>query len=196
MSKIGKLATFLFGVGVGSTITWYYTKKKYEQLVQEEIDSVKEVFAKKENALKEVAEARTIVVSTSAKPGNVLAAKLGECGYSDIHGAGGEKSKKVRKKAVAKKPYIIAPEEFGEIDDHETISLTYYADRVLADEDDELVENIDDTVGFDSLARFGEYEDDSVFVRNEKLKCDYEILLDQRTYLDVVKAKPPHQVEG
>ena len=29
------------------------------------------------------------------------------------------------------------------------------------------------------------YEDDSVFVRNDVMKCDYEILLDHRNYKDV-----------
>ena len=40
----------------------------------------------------------------------------------------------------------------------------------------------DDVVGMESLTHFGEYEDDSVFVRNDRLKCDYEILMDERTY--------------
>ena len=91
-------------------------------------------------------------------------------------------------------PYIISPEEFGAFDDYETISLTYYEDQILADDDDELVDDIEDIVGFDSLTHFGEYEDDSVFVRNDRLKCDYEILMDHRKYSDVIKKKP-YQVE-
>lgn len=101
-------------------------------------------------------------------------------------------------------PYVISPEEFGELD-YEKISLTYYADDVLADEFDGLVENIDSIVGLESLNTFGEYEDDSVFVRNDKLRCDYEILKDLRRWEDVVnppkpktrKASPkkPHQME-
>ena len=43
----------------------------------------------------------------------------------------------------------------------------------------------DEIVGLDSLTHFGEYEDDSVFVRNDVMKCDYEILLDHRNYKDV-----------
>ena len=74
------------------------------------------------------------------------------------------------------------------------ISLTYYADGVLADENDEVIEDVEDAVGIDSLNRFGEYEDDSVFVRNDARKCDYEILLDQRTYSEVVEDMP-HQME-
>ena len=68
------------------------------------------------------------------------------------------------------------------------------ADQVLADEDDDPVEDVDNVDGFESLKSFGEFEDDSVFVRNDRLKCDFEILLDQRNYSDVCKLKP-HQRE-
>ena len=92
------------------------------------------------------------------------------------------------------KPYVISPDEFGEFEDYERISLSYYADQILADEDDEKVEDVDNVVGLESLIHFGEFEDDSVFVRNDRLKCDYEILLDQRTYSDIIRQRP-HQME-
>ena len=41
----------------------------------------------------------------------------------------------------------------------------------------DVIEDIDRVVGKDSLTHFGEYEDDSVYVRNDRLKCEYEILL-------------------
>ena len=85
------------------------------------------------------------------------------------------------------RPYVISPDEFGELDDYDLISLTYYADEVLADDIDEIVEDVDDVVGLDSLTHFGEYEPDSVFVRNDRLKADYEILLDERTYPEAIQ---------
>ena len=90
------------------------------------------------------------------------------------------------------KPYVITPDEFGEIDDYETITLIYYSDEVLTDDDDELVEDVENVVGVDSLSHFGEYEADSVYVRNDILKADYELLLDQRNYSDVINLRP-HQ---
>lgn len=91
-------------------------------------------------------------------------------------------------------PYVIPPEDFGEFEDYEKISLTYYSDGVLTDENDEIMDDVEDSVGEDSLNHFGEYEDDSVFVRNDRKKCDYEILLDLRKYEDVVKTLP-HRME-
>ena len=93
------------------------------------------------------------------------------------------------------KPYVIPPDEFDELDGYEVISLTYYADGVLTDDYNEPVEDVENTVGSDSLTHFGEYEDDSVFVRNDNLKVDYEILADMRKYSDVVKIDP-HRAEG
>lgn len=88
-------------------------------------------------------------------------------------------------------PYIIRPEEFGEDNDYETVSLTYYDDGVLTDEYDEILEDedVEEQVGKESLKHFGEYEDDSVFVRNDALQTDYEILLDHRKYYDVNPSK-------
>ena len=192
---------FVLGVAVGSVITRRYVEKKYEQIAQEEIDSVKEIFYKKMAEIaKKDAEARIKADNAKEKP-NIIeyAAHLREQGYINYSDIVDEKNEEVEESMSVDKPYVIAPEEFGELDDYETISLIYYADHILADDNDEIVEDIEDVVGFDSLNSFGEYEDDSVFVRNDRLKCDYEILLDQRRYSDVVNRKPinkkPHEVE-
>lgn len=84
------------------------------------------------------------------------------------------------------KPYIITPEEFSD-SEYNTETLSYWADGVVTDIDDEPLtdDQIEDLIGEDSLSHFGEYEDDSVFVRNDRLRIDYEILADTRRYGDV-----------
>lgn len=203
MNKTVNFMMFVLGVAVGSVGTWYYVKKKYEQIAQDEIDSVKETFSKRDAYFTETEEdidARTKADSAKGKPNVVeYAARLREQGYTNYSDMPDEKPEKEAKKEPmnTNEPYVIAPEEFGDIDEYDNISLTYYADQMLADDNDELVEDIEDVVGFESLNSFGEYEDDSVFVRNDRLKCDYEILLDQRKYSDVVNRKPrkPHEVD-
>ena len=196
---------FVLGAAVGSVVTWKYVEKKYEQIAQDEINSVKEVFSKRVAEFTEDTEEVQIKADHAKEKPNIIeyAARLrkqGYTNYSDIE-------VKEEEPMSVDKPYVIAPEEFGELDDYDTISLTYYADQILADDNDEIIEDIEDVVGFDSLNSFGEYEDDSVFVRNDRLKCDYEILLDQRKYSDVVirsqqmqphrkpNNKKPHEVE-
>lgn len=197
MNKTINFMMFVVGAAVGSIVTWRYIEKKYEQIAQEEIDSVKEVFAKRElDSTENNDVVREKAFNAKEKPNIVeYAAKLREQGYTNYTDIESETNEEgVNEESMdIDMPYVIPPEEFGEFDDYEKIGLTYYSDQILTDEDDELVEDIEDTVGFDSLNHFGEYEDDSVFVRNDRLKCDYEILLDQRNYSDVIKRKP-HEV--
>jgi hypothetical protein len=93
--------------------------------------------------------------------------------------------------AIVQKPEVITPAEFGEFG-YPTSSLTYYADGVLEDEYFDVIpyEDIDNMIGLESLTHFGEFEDDSVFVRNDRLETDFEILRDPRNYSDVPRRKP------
>lgn len=187
---------FIIGAASGATVAWYLLKDKYETLAQEEIDSVKEVFARREQEMKDETVKRNVAEgikdSDRTKPDLKEYAeqlkKNGYTRYSDLSADDGGVSDKQTK------PYVIPPEQFGDNEEHEQISLTYYADGVLADENDEVIEDVEDAVGIDSLNHFGEYEDDSVFVRNDARKCDYEILLDQRTYSEVAEDMP-HRME-
>lgn len=196
-SKVTRFALFVIGAGIGSVTTWLLIKKKYEQLTQEEIDSVKEVFSNRKPIIDDsesIDDIQEPQKKTEDKPDIIeYTKKLKEAGYINYSNVVPE-NKKQEELETMDKPYIIPPEEFGAFDDYEAISLMYYEDQVLTDDDDEPVDEIEDTVGYDSLTRFGEYEDDSVFVRNDRLKCDYEILMDHRKYSDVIKKKP-HQVE-
>lgn len=188
------LLAFIMGAAAGSVGTWYCVRKKYEELAQEEIDSVKEVFSKREQELKGEAVSKNIAESIKAedkeKPSiKEYAAILQKQGYTDYsHMEEEEKEEAVTMQSD--KPYVIPPEQFGDNEDYEQISLTYYADQILADENDEIVEDVEETVGFESLNHFGEFEDDSVFVRNDMRKCDYEILLDERTYSEAAVHMP------
>ena len=93
-------------------------------------------------------------------------------------------------------PYVIPPEEFGDIDGYDQKELTYFSDKYLIDtEDGSLIENVDEVIGLASLTTFGVYEDDSVFVRNDLLRCDYEILADERTYDEYLDTRP-HSSRG
>jgi len=195
MNKTINFVMFVLGTAVGSIVTWRYVEKKYEQIAQDEINSVKEVFSKREAEFTEDVDARIKADNAKEKPSVVeYATRLREQGYTNYSDMADEKPEEVKKEPMTvDKPYVIAPEEFGDFDNYEKISLSYYADQILADDNDEIVDNIEDVVGFDSLNSFGEYEDDSVFVRNDRLKCDYEILLDQRKFSNVINRKP-HEV--
>lgn len=190
-SRGASVIIFVAGAAIGSVATWKILKTKYEKIAQEEIDSVKKVFSKRETELNgEIEEAHSHLMKNETR--EVDFAKRHEevvkshkyVNYSDISKP--EKEEEKETKDDKEKPYVITPEEFGEFDDYEPISLVYYADGVLADDNDELVEEVEEVVGSDWLTRFGEYEPDTVYVRNDRFKADYEITRDFRSYKEVV----------
>lgn len=162
---------FIAGVSLGAAVSWKLLEEKYKQITNEEIESVKEVYRKKFEANVKITDVEVTVKKDEPvkKEYSDLVKKLG---YSDEEVT----------KEVKKKPYVIPPEDFGELDDYDTVSLTYYADGVLTDDQDEPIEDVEKLVGKDFATHYGEYEDDAVYIRNDELQTDYEILKDVRNY--------------
>lgn len=187
-SKVSFILGTIIGAGIGVAGTYSYFKDKYEKLAEKDFNS-RRVFDedKKDESEEPVAE-KTADSRTVDKPSIAeYAARLqkeGYVNYSDMQ------DKKQKQEIGVDKPYVIQPSDFVEFDDYEKISLTYTADGVLLDDMNEIVDDIEETVGKDSLEHFGEYEDDSVYVRNDAKKCDYEILLDQRNYQEIFETQP------
>lgn len=175
-NKLVGILSFAVGGAVGFAAANKLMKDKYEQLVQDEIDSVKAAF-RKEHPLPEKKE-RPKPTEKERKAYSEYTAKLG---YTEE-----------KKPALVQEPHIISPEEFGDQDEYDEISLTYYSDGTVTDDNDRAMseDEVEETIGKESLTHFGEYEDDSVFVRNDRLKADYEVLMDQRSYADVLREKP------
>lgn len=176
MSKA--FTAFITGIAIGALVGVVSVKRYYENIAQEEIDSVKETYSGKVRKKEEKKEEENKeVVMKDLKD---LAKAYGDpVDYSD---------NRKKKDIYVEKPYVISPEEFGEMDEYSKISLTFYADGVLTEDDgDELIENVEETVGFEALTTFGRYEDDCVHVRNDKLKCDFEILKETMKYVDILK---------
>ena len=100
------------------------------------------------------------------------------------------------------RPYIIDPEDYGEEDDYDTMQLTYFmGDKTLVDESaDDTIDEPDLHIGLDNLAIFDEFPGaSSIYVRNDILKMDFEILKDDCAYSDLqdepeVKEKKPHEL--
>ena len=179
-------AMFATGAAIGSVATWQYLKDKYAKIAQEEIDSMKEMFKERQEATQDDTD------EDFTEEDRVEYDK-----YSKMYS--GENDNHLEEEEdidMDNKPYVISPEEFDEVEEYEKISLTYYSgDNVLAESiSDEIIEEdeIEEAVGSDFATHFGEYEDDSVFVRNDKRQIDYEILMDERRYQDVVGKKFSH----
>lgn len=200
--KFTNVLMFAAGAAIGSAVTWKYLKTKYEQLVQEEIESIKEVFANKDDISQDIEESEETEECETRIDWDELE-DLDEDDEDDESDDGMNDYAKLidqytneegGAEKMTMKPYVISPYDFGEYDGYRQIELTYYADGTLEDEDREIVTDIDELIGSGSLFTFGEYEDDSVFVRNERLRADFQILKDYRTY-EEARSIAPKQVD-
>jgi len=169
--KIPNILAFLVGAAVGGIAVWSYAKEKYASIAEEEIRSVKETFQKRQ--------------AEQAEYGKILH----EEGYTD-YTSDHKDEEGADETLSAPSPLVISPDEFEENEEFFKVELLYFADGVLTDEVNEVVENADEIIG-DALDHFGEHEDDSVYVRNDLRHCCYAIRKDLRNYSDVLKDMPP-----
>ena len=203
---LSKFIIFAAGACIGSVVTWRLVKKYYNNIANEEVADVKAWYARKYGEKSESKKADAIrdgIKDGMKKPVTEndirnLAAQLQNMGYVDYSNKGDEpvkKTEKIEEKEEVddvERPYVIEPRYFDEYDDYNTINLTLYADGVLVDDSsNEPVEDVDETVGLDNLDHIGEYEEDAVHIRNDKLRCDYEILCDTKKYSEIC----PHPAE-
>ena len=201
--------TFVTGLVIGSVVTYVVVKDKFEKIAQEEIDSVKEVFGRRveketdkkvekiakkevEKIRKEYNEYDNLTKNYTSYSKNKTEESIEDVEYEEVceNDEDGVELDEIERASDYDRPYIIEPQEFGALDGYSLITLYHYSDNVLADDCDELVEDLDDVVGEDYASHFGEYEDDCVYVRNDRLKADYEICRDLRKYSDVAWRSP------
>lgn len=215
MSKFKMVVAFLVGTLFGVTNTWYFMKKVFERRSEQDIASIKESYHAHEEKLKaeleefkEQLDTDSSMQEDSSKTEELYSNALRQ--YSSQHEKENiveyTRGKKYLQYDPPKSdennsgsstykmdaPYVISPEDFGEFDDYTQVSLTYFADGVLADEQGVIIDDVEEIIG-DALEHFGEYEADSVFCRSDPKRCDYEILQDLRRYTDVRKSFPPNR---
>lgn len=177
MNKIYVAISFIAGAGLGVFGTWKYIRKNYITL--EEMESVKKVYKEQysDNNNEE-----TVTDEQKKEDLKKVEDIVNEKGYRDYSNISKERS---NYEEVNDEPYIITEDEFGDVG-YTEISLTLYADNVLVDEDDGIIEedDIKSSIGIKNFKKYYECEDDSYYIRNDTCKCDYEILLDSREYSD------------
>ena len=180
---LSNVLLFTAGVAVGSLVTWRYFKTRYE-LVNEEDGDYEEYFEDdtEDDYEESVSEVETQSNYIRKPPLKEYTQMVKQLSYADVDLSDVEEEKDVYE------PYLIRPEEYGEIHEYETLSLNYYADGVLTDELNNIIEDVESMVPADFASHFGDFEDDSdtVYVRNDERQCDYEILRDNGTFADVV----------
>lgn len=201
MSKIKGLLIFAAGAVAGTVAGIGISKRHFEVIAAQEINEVRDYYRKANKELEEQKEEQKeeqentkkeeIVEETIEEYNNII--KHGnyvtteeideEDDYSDDE------------------PYIIDPSEFGNNGNYATQTCTYFADGVLVDDVDEVIEDPETLVGNLHVDIFRDFDATSVYVRNDWMKMDFEILKDDWFWsdLDNVPSNPeaykkPHQL--
>lgn len=184
------LGLFLFSLGavVGSLVTYRALYAQFNKKLDEELEAAKEYYSSNKSEVKEESKEEPEKETKEETAPEVVNDEndIVKNRYRNL-----ARQYSVEEENNMDEPYVISPDEFGVLAEYDTESLTYYeVDKVLTYETDEVIYDVDRLVGEDSLNRFGEFEADSVFVRNDHLRTDYEILRDKRSYDEVVGGNP------
>lgn len=189
-TKVACAIAFVAGAAVGVAASWRVLDTKYKKLADKEIASVKELFYSKpvENN-EEPDESEEEKFEQSPEEDFTEEEKKEYTNIASSYTNYATKSvveEEPNVEITDSEPYVISPVELGDCD-YDVIDLIYYeGDNTLTDEEDEIIDDVGDLIGWESLEHFGEYEDDSVCVRNDVRKVDYEVLLDVRKYSEVM----------
>lgn len=199
-NKVFGIILFTAGAVIGSLVTWKVVKTKYEDISQEEIDSVKEEYTQLMASMRK--KLNDSVTYKDDKDDDFDDSTM--MNYNEIvksYRSSDEEEKNQNEKEGEEKeedndgvsymeaPYVISPDDFGSVPGYNVEPLDYFADGILADGwGVEL--DIAETIGEDAVNHFGDYDDDVVYVRNEQTKLEYEVTRDPRTYAEAVRANP------
>lgn len=188
-NKIINVLVFAAGAAIGSAVTWKLMKNKYEGYEEYTPEQTEEVVEEvpEEEPVEEEEEVMESPATKYEKPSIFdYAAKLEEQGYTNYSTVEKKEEAPSVEPVDYEKPYIIELDEFGDYDDYNMLYLTYFAgDKVLADNYGEIVDDIDDVVGLGAIEELNTYSEEVLYVRNDRLTCDYEITLDEGKYSDV-----------
>lgn len=175
--KLSSAIIFCGGVFIGGFLTWDFFKTKYEKIADEEIASVKETFEHREPR-----PDKNYKVEEELKGNDAYVNIIDSNSYRNYSNTTIETDKKGGTADMElNHPYVITPEQYEDNVDYTKVSLTWYSDEVLEDDWGNVLDP-DDVIGRDALTTFGQYEDDSVFVRDDDEQVDYEVLRDTRSY--------------
>lgn len=214
---------FITGAAIGSVITWYLVKDHYQKVTENEIAEAREYYAKlhKTGKYESLEKLAAVYAETQTKYQEGLD-RLGYSSpaltIDDAPDGTPEERERWLNEAIYSQDYvpddddpdaeyndikdrlgdiyIISFEEFGDPDvDYQTISMTYYeGDDTLADEREDIEDDVSGLIGDDALTRFGDRSRDKniVYVRNDNRSLDIEIARNPGKYsVDVLGLEEP-----
>lgn len=201
------LCIFAAGALAGAAVAARAVRDKYQQEAEEEIAEMREYYRelRKENVEKypvqnEEAEAEKEENAKNeydeiVKGYTNYTQYLSKAAAKYFDTETKENKKEEKEERTNYEPFIIDVEEFGEDPTYDTATLTYYKDKVLTNDLDDVIDY--SVAGEENLKIFDEHPDcKAIYVRDDIYMVDYEIIRDPYQYdeYDDFPDKKPHQL--
>lgn len=189
-TAIAAVLGILGGAGIGAGVTYILFKKRFDADLDEAVNEVKTFYADRNQINKEPTEdpeesSNDRAVESDSNPveqDSIFDFEM------DSHATNysttsvfpdGPKELKTNDDI-----YVIDEDTYyGAIaDGADPTEYMYYADHILADENSDVIDNVDGLVGREALTYFGNEGVDSVYVHNKRLNMYIEILRSERLY--------------
>lgn len=196
------LCIFAAGALAGAAVAARVVRDKYQQEAEEEIAEMRDYYrelrknAKTPDEDKMVEEENTKEEkeeNTKNEYDEIVKGYTNYTQYNDIETK--ENKKEEKEERTNYEPFIIDVEEFGEDPTYDTATLTYYKDKVLTNDLDDVIDY--SVAGEENLKIFDEHPDcKAIYVRDDIYMVDYEIIRDPYQYdeYDDFPDKKPHQL--
>lgn len=186
--KGNSIVSFLIGTVTGGLIVYLLMDKKVQQ-AREDAEETREVYRQmkkdisgEDKAKKEDEPKRTFRRVESTAEQNELKEEILKQRYN-YSNVSAEEIQEETKKGGKTMIFEITSDEFDENDDYDRVTITWYkGQHILADDEDHKM-SLECIGGESSVENFS--NDYVKYIRNEALKIDYEVCLDDtNTWMD------------
>jgi hypothetical protein len=197
------LCIFAAGALAGAAVAARVVRDKYQQEAEEEIAEMREYYRELRKNAKTPDENKMLEEDENSKEekeentkneyDEIVKGYTNYTQYNDIETK--ENKKEVKEERTNYEPFIIDVEEFGEDPTYDTATLTYYKDKVLTNDLDDVIDY--SVAGEENLKIFDEHPDcKAIYVRDDIYMVDYEIIRDPYQYdeYEDFPDKKPHQL--
>ena len=200
------LCIFAAGALAGAAVAARMVRDKYQQEAEEEIAEMRDYYRELRKNAKTPDEDKMLEEDENSKEekevkeentkneyNKIVENYTNYIQYNDTETK--ENKKEEKEERTNYEPFIIDAEEFGEDPGYDTATLTYYKDKVLTDDLDDVIDY--SVAGEENLKIFDEYPDcKAIYVRDDIYMVDYEIIRDPYQYdeYDDFPDKKPHQL--
>lgn len=187
--RLSTLIAAVSGAIAGSVITYFVTKSKAETYIQSEIDKYKEESGRTaplpcaENQQKTPVETQDFVSRSG-----YISTTPAYIDYNKPYMTTTEVS--TPEQNEPNKPYEISFEEFDADDEFMKATYMVWPDGYVTDTADNIIDDIDTTIGRRVLSAVLDGDILEGYVRNEDLRMDFELIRAKDNYEDIIGIHP------